>query len=87
MQLFKVLFSLKVVKFDTKMYLNLSNFWGRTSAGGEQALVQKRGQVSDGGIEKILPDGGTPSPPRENPVDNASYSKLSKKLVENYIGC
>ena len=48
-QLFNVLLSLKVVKFDTKMYLNFSNFRGRTSAGGEQALVQKRGQVSDGG--------------------------------------
>ena len=33
------------------MYLNFSNFRGRTSAGGGggQALVQKRGQVSDGG--------------------------------------
>ena len=45
-----VLLSLKVVKFDTKMYLNFSNFRGRTSAGGGgQALIQKRGQVSDGG--------------------------------------
>ena len=50
-QLFNVLLSLKVVKFDTKMYLNFSNFRGRTSAGGGgQALVQKRGQVSDGGF-------------------------------------
>ena len=57
-QLLKVLLSLKVAKFDTKMYLNFSNFRGRTSAGGgEQALVQKRGQVSDGGLTKFLPDG------------------------------
>ena len=41
--------SLKVVKFDTKMYLNVSNFRGQTSTGGGQALVQKWGQVSDGG--------------------------------------
>ena len=33
-QLFKVLLSLEVVNFDTKMYLNFSNFRGRTSAGG-----------------------------------------------------
>ena len=48
-QLFKVLLSLKVVKFDTKMNLNFSNFRGRTSAGGGQALVQNRAHVSDGG--------------------------------------
>ena len=65
--------SLKVVKFDTKMYLNFSDFRGRTSAGGGggQALVQKRGQVSDGGgIGKIFAGwGGPPSPPQEkNPV-------------------
>ena len=66
-QLFKVLLSLKVVKFDTKMYLNFSNFRGRTSAGGGgQALVQKRGQVSDrGGLAKFSPDGGTPQSPQE----------------------
>ena len=56
------------------MYLNFSNFRGRTSAGGGQALVQKRGQVSDGGGEengKILPDrglGGPPVPQEKNPV-------------------
>ena len=62
-----VLFSLKVVKFDTKMYLN---FRGGASAGGggEQALVQKRGQALDGGLTKILPDGGPPVPPWKNPV-------------------
>ena len=50
------------------MYLNFSNFRGRTSAGGGQALVQKRGQVSDGGIGKIFTGWGTPSPPRKNPA-------------------
>ena len=62
----KVLLSLKVVKFDRKMYLNFSNFRGRTSAGGGQALVQKQGQVSDGGgLAKFSPDGGPPVPPRK----------------------
>ena len=74
-QLFKVLLSLKVVKFDTKMYLNFSNFRGRTSAGGGggQALVQKRGQVSDGGIGKIFAGWGTPSPPGKNPATSCTY--------------
>ena len=61
-QLFKVLLGLKVVKFDTKMYLNFSNFRGRTSAVGEQALVQKWGQVLDGGIGKIFAGWGDPPP-------------------------
>ena len=66
-QLFKVLLSLKVVKFDTKIYLNFSNFRGQTWGG--QALVQKWGQVLDGGgLAKFLPDGGTPqSPQGKNP--------------------
>ena len=64
----KVLLSLKVVNFDTKMYLNFSNFWGWTSAEGGQALVQKRGQVSDGGIGKIFARWGNPPvPPGKNP--------------------
>ena len=69
-QLFKVLLSLKV-KFDTKMYLNFSNFRGRTSAGGvgwgvgRQALVQKRGQVSDGGDWQNFRRMGRPPVPPE----------------------
>ena len=67
-QLFKVLLSLKlikIVKFDTKIYLNFSNFWGWTSAGGGQTLVQKWGQVSNGGIDKIFTRWGTPQSPHE----------------------
>ena len=72
--------SLKVVKFDTKMYLNFSNFRGRTSAGGGQALVQKRGQVSDGGgLAKFLPDGGPPSPPQEK-----TLVELAQHAVQQY---
>ena len=55
------------MKFDTKMYLN---FQGLTSAGGGQALVQKRGQVSDGGgLAKFSPGGGDPPvpPPGKKP--------------------
>ena len=77
-QLFKVLLSLKVVKFDTKMYLNFSNFQGRTLAGGGQALVQKWGQVSDGGgIGKIFAGWGTPVLPKNNP----SWTNNDLRLV------
>ena len=57
--------SLKVVKFDTKMYLIFSNLQEQTSFGG-QALVQKRGQVLDGGIDKIFAGWRDPPvPPQE----------------------
>ena len=78
-QLFKVLLSLKVGKFDTNMYLNFSNFRGRFSAGGGQALVQKREQVSDGGVDKSFAGWGDPSPPPpppgKNPVDPSDIAK------------
>ena len=65
-QLFKVLLSLKVVKFHTKMYSNFSNFWGRTLAGGGTSLGPKTGtSVGWGELTKFLPNGGTPSPSRE----------------------
>ena len=67
------------------MYLNFSNFRGRTSAGGGQALVQKRGQVSDGGggLAKFSPDGGPPSPPPRKKTLLDSILKFSFWL--NYI--
>ena len=62
-QLFKVLLNLKVFKFDTKMHLNLSNFQGRTSAGGGKSLGPKMGtSVGWGGFTIFLPDGGPQSP-------------------------
>ena len=70
-QLFKVLLSLKVVKFDTEMYLKFSHFWGQTSAG--------RGQVSDGGLTTFLLDGGPLLPPRKNPV-KAVYNYIDKDM-------
>ena len=48
-QLFKVLLSLKVVKFDTKMYLNFSNFRGRTSAGGDKPWSKNGDKCRMGG--------------------------------------
>ena len=65
------------------MYLNFSNFRGRTSAGGRQALVQKRGQVSDGGgLVKFLPDGGDPPvPPQEkNPAGQHVFWYIQTKI-------
>ena len=63
-QLFKVLLSLKVVKFDTKMYLNFSNFRGRTSAGGDKPWSKNGDKCQmGGGLAKFLPDGGTPQSP------------------------
>ena len=64
-QLFKVLTSLKVVKFDTKMYLNFSNFRGRTSAGGDKPWSKNGDKCRMGGLAKFSPDGG---PPRKNPA-------------------
>ena len=61
--------SLKVVKFNTKMYLNFSSFRGRTSAGGGRrtSLGPKMGtSVGWGVLTKFSPDGGTPSPPGKN---------------------
>ena len=81
LQLFKVLLSLKVVKFDTKMYLNFSNFRGRTSAGGGgQTLVQKWGQVSDGGDwQNFRRMGGPPVPPGQKPCRVHIILKPDKK--------
>ena len=50
----KVLLSLKVVKFDTKMYLNYSNFWGRTSAGGDKPWSKNEDKCRMGGIDNIF---------------------------------
>ena len=42
-QLFNVLLSLKVVKFDTKMYFNFSNFLGWNLGWGGNKLCSKNG--------------------------------------------
>ena len=68
-QLFNVLFSLKVVKFDTKIYLNFSNFRGRTSAGGDKPWSKNGDKCQMGGIGKIFARWGDPPslPPGKKP--------------------
>ena len=62
--LFKVLLSLKIVKFDTKMYLNFSNFQRRTSAGGGgKPWSKNEDKFWMGGLTKFSLDGGPPVPP------------------------
>ena len=75
--------SLKVVKFDTKMYLNFSNFRGRTSAGGWQALVPKWGQVLDRGDWQNFRWMGTPSSPQEKTLQDGAH--LKKGLFFTYF--
>ena len=58
------------------MYLNFSNFQGHTLAGGGgQALVQKQGQVSDRGIDKIFAGWGKdpPVPPGKKPSTRIEF--------------
>ena len=87
-QLFKVLLSLQVVKFDTKMYLHFSNFRGRTSAGGGNKPWSKNGDKMGGGIGKIFAGWGTPhSPPRKkNPVIivNMIFNQQEKKYDDSW---
>ena len=68
-QLFKVLLSLKVVKFDIKMYLDFSNFRGRTSAGGGDKPWSKNGDKCrmGGDWQNFRRMGGPPVPPGKNP--------------------
>ena len=60
--------SLKVVKFDTKMYLNFSNFRDEPRLGGDKPWSKNGDKCQMGGggeLAKFSPDGGTPSPPQE----------------------
>ena len=62
--------SLKVVKFDTKMYLNFSNFRGRTSAGGDKPWSKNGDKCQMGGVGKIFGRMGDPqSPPGKKTLD------------------
>ena len=89
MQLFKVLLSLKVVKFDTKMYLNFSNFRERTSAGGGgTSLGPKMGTSvgwGGGGIDKIFVGWGTPPVPlRKKTLGGHSNVEGGIRLVQKF---
>ena len=44
------------------MYFNVSNFRGRTSAGGDKPWSKNGDKCQMGGLTKFLPDGGTPTP-------------------------
>ena len=62
-------FELKSSQIRHKNVFKFFKFSGTNLGGGEQALVQKRGQVSDGGrLTKFLPDGGPPVPPGKKPL-------------------
>ena len=65
-QLFKVLLSLEVGKFDTKMYANFSTFWGQTSAGGT-SLGPKTGTSVGWGDWQNFRRMGDPQSPRKKP--------------------
>ena len=65
-QLFKVLLSLKVVKFDTKMY-NFSNFRGRTSAGGDKPRLKNGDKCLMGDWQNFRRMGEPPVPPGKTP--------------------
>ena len=80
-QLFKVLFSLKVVKFDTKMYLYFSNFQGRTSAGGRgTSLGPKTGDKCQMGDWQNFSWMGDPVPPGKNPGPSDRMAGVAFKV-------
>ena len=72
--LFKVLLSLKVVKFDTKMYSNFSNFWELTSAKGDKPWSKNGDKCRMGGLTKFSPDGGTPQEKNHALITSSSHS-------------
>ena len=64
---FKVLLSLKVVKFDTKMYLNFSNFLVQTLVGGDKPWSKNGDKCRMGGDwQNFRRMRGPPSPAQEN---------------------
>ena len=64
----KVLLSLKVVKFGTKMYLNFSNFGGTNlSWGGDKPWSKNRDKCRMGGLTKFRRMGGPPVPKEKTP--------------------
>ena len=65
------------------MCFNFSNFRGRTLAAGGQALVQKRGQVSDGGIGKIFAGWGDPQSPQEKNPGSCKKNQTNQQIKQN----
>ena len=70
------------------MYLNLSNFQGKTSAGGDKPWSKNGDKCRlGGGLAKFSPDGGTPSPPGKNPELFLIIRKSLKKKIVKYYKC
>ena len=75
--------SLKVVKFDTKMYLNFSNFRGQTSAGGDKPWSKNGDKCRmRGGIGNIFAGLGDPQSPQEKTLGVGSCM-VHNKLTTN----
>ena len=78
-----------MVKFDTKMYLNFSNFRARTSAGGDKPWSKNGDKCQMGGIGKIFAGwGDPPSPPQEkNPATDQKLACFAVylKIVDTYF--
>ena len=76
-QLFKVLLSSKVVKFDTKMYLNFSNFQRRTDrrGGGDKPWSKNGDKCRMGGIDKIFAGWGPQEKKKPDKKSNLDTQK------------
>ena len=59
--------NLKIVKFDTKMYLNFSKFLKTNLSWGDKPWSKNGDKCQMGGLTKFLLDGGTPSSPLPPP--------------------
>ena len=72
--------SLKVVKFDTKMYLNFSIFGGTNLGwGGDKPWSKNGDKCLMGGIGKIFAGWGYP--PRKKTLADLIYSSFDCKLI------
>ena len=80
-QLFKVLLSLKNSQIWPKNVFKFVKFSGTNLGWGGQALVQKRGQVSDGGIDKIFAGWGDPQSPQEKKTCIVSTLLWKLKII------
>ena len=76
--------SLKVVKFDTKMYFQI--FGENLGWGGDKPWSKNGDKCRMGGIGKILPDGGNPQSPQEK-KHWGKWSHGKQDLFLPQIGC
>ena len=66
------------------MYLNFSNFRGRTSAGGDKPWSKNGDKCRMGGGElaKFSPDGGPPSPPGKKTLPRTVRLAMALVILE-----